>query len=304
MAWSSVWSRSGLSRYIACRIGASKPVSSFAVTIRIFSGSAGSRKRSSSFSSASRSRAIARCPLGRSPLFDRHDDVAGLRRQELVERLLVEHAASRSNVDDLRLEAVRLDLLLEVPAMSAQIFCDALRAPSPAPPSWRRALASWSRSRSLTARPVSSSNASSIAVLVDVQLDQARLEVQRHRRAVADRLLEAVAAHVAALVLVGAEGLEVLRSRRLIGVPVRPNRNAFGSASRILRPRSPSCVRWASSTITMMLSRSFSTPSASPNLKIVVMMILRTSCRSSVCSSARRVGLHQVRHVGGVERAR
>ena len=56
MACSSVWSRIGLSRYIACRIGASKPVSSFEVTISIFSGSFGSRKRSSSFSSASRSR--------------------------------------------------------------------------------------------------------------------------------------------------------------------------------------------------------------------------------------------------------
>ena len=56
MAWSSVWSRSGLSRYIVCRIGASKPVRSFEVTMRILSGSAGSRNRSSSFSSASRSR--------------------------------------------------------------------------------------------------------------------------------------------------------------------------------------------------------------------------------------------------------
>ncbi len=56
MAWSSVWSRSGLSRYIAWRIGASKPVSSFAVTMRSFSGSFGSRKRSRSFSSSSRLR--------------------------------------------------------------------------------------------------------------------------------------------------------------------------------------------------------------------------------------------------------
>jgi hypothetical protein len=37
-------------------------------------------------------------------------------------------------------------------------------------------------------------------------------------------------------------------------------------ASRILRPRSPSWVRWASSTITMMLERSLSLPPASPNL--------------------------------------
>ena len=79
----------------------------------------------------------------------------------------------------------------------------------------------------------------------------------------------------------------MLRSARLIGVPVRPNRNAFGSASRILRPRSPSWVRCASSTMAMMLLRSLRTPSASPNLKIVVMMILRTSCASSRCSSAR-----------------
>ena len=33
MACSSVWSRIGLSRYIACRIGASKPVSSLEVTM-------------------------------------------------------------------------------------------------------------------------------------------------------------------------------------------------------------------------------------------------------------------------------
>ena len=45
-------------------------------------------------------------------------------------------------------------------------------------------------------------------LLVDVQLEQARLEVERHRGAVADRLLEAVAAHVAGRVLLGAEGVE------------------------------------------------------------------------------------------------
>ena len=79
----------------------------------------------------------------------------------------------------------------------------------------------------------------------------------------------------------------MFRSARLIGVPVRPNRNAFGSASRIFRPRSPSCVRWASSTITMMLSRSLSTPSASANLWIVVMMTFRTSFASRSSSSLR-----------------
>ena len=36
IACSSVWSRIGLSRYIAYRIGASNPVRSFSVTIRIF----------------------------------------------------------------------------------------------------------------------------------------------------------------------------------------------------------------------------------------------------------------------------
>ena len=45
-------------------------------------------------------------------------------------------------------------------------------------------------------------------LLVDVQLEQPRLEVERHRGAVADRVLEAVAAHVAGLVLLGAEGVE------------------------------------------------------------------------------------------------
>ena len=44
--------------------------------------------------------------------------------------------------------------------------------------------------------------------LVDVQFQQARLEMQRHRGAVADRLLEAVAAHVARFVLLGAKGVE------------------------------------------------------------------------------------------------
>ena len=34
----------------------------------------------------------------------------------------------------------------------------------------------------------------------------------------------------------------VFRSSLLIGVPVRPKKNAFGKAVRILLPRSPSCV--------------------------------------------------------------
>jgi hypothetical protein len=43
-----------------------------------------------------------------------------------------------------------------------------------------------------------------------------------------------------------------------------------------------------------------STPSASPNLKIVVMMILRVSCAAALQLRA-RLGLHQVGDVGGVE---
>ena len=53
----------------------------------------------------------------------------------------------------------------------------------------------------------------------------------------------------------------------------------------------------------MMLLRSLRTPSASPNLKIVVMMILRTSCASSCCSFVAGFGLLQIGDVGGVEGA-
>ena len=56
------------------------------------------------------------------------------------------------------------------------------------------------------------------------------------------------------------EGVPAGELARLIGVPVRPKRKALGKASRILRPRSPSCVRCASSTITMMFFRSFQAP--------------------------------------------
>ncbi len=86
-----------------------------------------------------------------------------------------------------------------------------------------------------------------------------------------------------------------------MGVPVRPKRNAFGSAARIFMPRSPSCVRCASSTRATMLPRSLSTPSASPNLKMVVMMILRVSCLSSFCRSSRVSAFTRFGHVGGVE---
>ena len=67
----------------------------------------------------------------------------------------------------------------------------------------------------------------------------------------------------------------VLWSLRLIGVPVNPKKNAFGSAVRIFLPRSPSCVLWASSIKRMILSRSsITSPSfKSPNLKMVVIKI-------------------------------
>ena len=58
--------------------------------------------------------------------------------------------------------------------------------------------------------------------LVDVQLDQPGLEVQRQRGAVADRVLEPVAAHVAVLVLVRAERVE--------RVPVAPVDGRAGQA--------------------------------------------------------------------------
>ena len=50
-----------------------------------------------------------------------------------------------------------------------------------------------------------------------------------------------------------------------------------------------------------MFSRSLSTPSASANLKMVVMMILRVSWRSRVSSSCARFGFDQVGDIGGVE---
>ena len=43
---------------------------------------------------------------------------------------------------------------------------------------------------------------------VDVQFDEARLEVQGQGGAVADGFFEAVAAHVAVFVFIGAEGVE------------------------------------------------------------------------------------------------
>ena len=104
-----VWSRIGLSRYIACRIGASKPVSSL-------------RRHDEDLQRIGRVAeaveqlllvVLARVRSGRatpaaSPLADGHHDFARLGRQDLVERVLVEHARFPVEGDDLRLEAVRL----------------------------------------------------------------------------------------------------------------------------------------------------------------------------------------------------
>ena len=48
----------------------------------------------------------------------------------------------------------------------------------------------------------------------------------------------------------------VLRSFLSMGVPVKPRKQAFGSACRMFAARLRYCVRWASSTITKMLAAS------------------------------------------------
>ena len=55
---------------------------------------------------------------------------------------------------------------------------------------------------------MSSAYASSMAVFVDVQVNQARLKVQGQRGPVADRFFKAVAAHVAVFVFLGTKGVE------------------------------------------------------------------------------------------------
>ena len=56
MAWNRVWKRSGLSRYITPSSGASKPVRSFAVTMRKDKVCAWSRNRPLTLASSSRLR--------------------------------------------------------------------------------------------------------------------------------------------------------------------------------------------------------------------------------------------------------
>ena len=107
-------------------MGASKPVSSLLVTMTNFSGSAGSRKRSSSFSSASLSRACC-FHSGGSPELRVHDDGAGLRADQLVHHLLVEHTALAVEDHHLGLKTVGLHLGLVVRHHVLHHGADALR---------------------------------------------------------------------------------------------------------------------------------------------------------------------------------
>ena len=75
-------------------------------------------------------------------------------------------------------------------------------------------------------------------------------------------------------------------SSLLIGVPVRPKKNALGRAMRMRAPKSPSWVRWASSTMTMILSRKLIASVILANSKIFVMITFRVSALSSLVSSA------------------
>ncbi len=87
------------------------------------------------------------------------------------------------------------------------------------------------------------------------------------------------------------QGSKVLRSERLIGVTVRPNRKRFGQASRsaaqVAFLRAVGFVHQGDDVAAVVQAAPFSCFVASPNLKIVVMMILRTSCASSCCSFSR-----------------
>ena len=77
-------------------------------------------------------------------------------------------------------------------------------------------------------------------ILVHPQIHRDRLKVQRQCGAVTDGVREGILAHIAAAVFCGTKGGKVFLSMRLMGVPVKPKKNAFGRAARILMPRSPS----------------------------------------------------------------
>src|SRR5680860_413767 len=129
------------------------------------------------------------------PAVDRHDHVGDLRRQILVERPLVEQATLAVEGDHLRSEATQRDLLLEVPGNVSADLLDALRGLHQ-----HRHLGGGRRQHSLIEIAELAGEFLEGLVdgfLVDVHIEEARLEVQRHGGAVADGLLEAVAAQVA-----------------------------------------------------------------------------------------------------------
>ncbi len=74
-------------------------------------------------------------------------------------------------------------------------------------------------------------------VLVDVQFDQARLEVQRQGGAIADGLFEAVAAHVAVLVFVGAKGVEGVAVAAVDGRARQPEQEGVRQGGAHLHPQ-------------------------------------------------------------------
>ena len=104
---------SGLSRYWQYRIGASKPVSSFAVTMMIFSGSAGSLNRATTCSSAS-APGVHFAQSGESPRDFDITIVEASGPRCLSSSVLVGDTGGLVVDDDLRLEALRLDLGAEV----------------------------------------------------------------------------------------------------------------------------------------------------------------------------------------------
>ena len=120
MACISPWPRMGLSTYIVCRLGASKPVSHMSRTSTIRSGSAGSRNR---LASASRRGLLRMCglPVGRVGCLPRHHDlqraavVVVVPRRAQARQLAVEvDADAPAHADHHRLAVHRLLPALEV----------------------------------------------------------------------------------------------------------------------------------------------------------------------------------------------
>ena len=92
-------------------------------------------------------------------------------------------------------------------------------------------------------------------ILVQVDVHQAWLEVQRQRGFITDGIVERVARHVATFVFLFSKGPERVLVRLVDGRPRESEEERVGQAARMARPRSPSCVRCASSTNTTMFSR-------------------------------------------------